>query len=113
MIFFEKNNSKVLFISLAVFLFAGFIFYQYFQFNPLGKISFNNLTLLPEIDQIANQQFSETENSLQADLNYTDNIKIELEKEQDKQELLEQARQYLGEKMSSQEASSSEEEIKN
>ncbi len=113
MIFFEKNSGKMFFITITVFLSAGFIFYQYFKLNPIKEMEMSNLTIFTDINQATNQQLPELDYNLQMSTAEWDNLREEFKKEQERQELLEFAQQYLNEKINFQEATSTEEEIKN
>ena len=106
MIFFENNNSKLFILVVMAVLTSAFIFYKYLELNPIPKIANNDQNLIAQISEGTEDNLKEIKNNFEVGLESAKDIGAELKKENDRQALFEQAKEYAEEKLASSTATS-------
>ena len=106
MIFFENNNSKIFFLTLMVAVAFVFIFYKYLASNPFPQVANNDQALLSQINEGTADDIKEIKNNLELGVEQAKDIGEELKKENERQALFEQAKEYAANKLATSTATS-------
>jgi hypothetical protein len=106
MIFFENNNSKLSILVVMAVLTSVFIFYKYLKLNPIPEIANIDQGLITQISEGTGDGINEIKNNFEVGIENAKDIGAELKKENDRQALFEQAKEYAEEKLASSTATS-------